>query len=121
MYKVCAVVLLLVIVFVGCSHGPDKPAPAQDSVFSKERWAVVKDDDYPYRMAMLNDLVTNHHVRGQKWQEVIGLLGEPTRTDNLHQFYEVHYKRVAGLTVHVTTLVIKFKADSTAEWMKIAE
>ena len=70
---------------------------------------------------MLKDLMTNHELHGVKKDELVNLLGPPTRTDSSYLFYLIVQERFGFLTLHTKTLVIKLADDSTVTWLKIHE
>jgi hypothetical protein len=94
-------------------------APETRMEFESTKWKEKKDRDYPHRAAMLDDLVDNEKLKKLKRDEVINMLGEPDRSDTLYLFYRVAQKRLYSWPIHTTTLVIKFKEDSTVHWVKI--
>ena len=89
--------------------------------FDKNKWGTQFDQNNPYRDKMLKDLMSNHYLRELKQAEVLNLLGEPTRSDTGYLFYRVNESKMGLITLHAKTLVIKFGADSTVEWVKIHE
>lgn len=90
--------------------------------FDKIKWATREGRHYPYRNNMLNDLITNQKLKGIKKDEVLFMLGQPTRTDSNYLFYTVDQKFIGEIPVPLYTksLVIKF-ANDTVEWRKIKE
>ncbi|MGN6531995.1 MAG: hypothetical protein ACTHK0_09605 [Ginsengibacter sp.] len=80
----------------------------------------MKGTEYPYRNRMVKDLIANQSLKGLKKEDVISLLGEPTRTDSSYLFYMVDQTLFANFfPLHTKTLVIKIGKDSTVEWRKI--
>ncbi len=63
--------------------------------------------DFPYRNAMLDDLIKSRILKGIKKGDVFQLLGEPSRTDTHYLFYRVAQQRLGALPLHTKTLVIK--------------
>jgi len=78
-------------------------------------------DDYPYRNAMLDDLIKNVTLKGLKRDSLLSLLGTPTRIDSAYLFYTISQPHVGGMTISNKSLVIKLAQDSTVEWRKIHE
>src|SRR4051812_11280729 len=62
--------------------------------FDKKKWRAKDDDDYPFREAMLNDLMINENLKGMKRDDAIRLLGEPDKIDTSYLFYRVEQKRL---------------------------
>lgn len=87
--------------------------------FESTKWKEKKDRDYPYRAAMLDDLIDNDKLKKLKHNEILDLLGEPDRSDSLYLFYRVDQKRLYSWPIHTTTLVIKLKEDNTVHWVKV--
>ena len=87
--------------------------------FEKIKWQVKKDNDYPYRRDMLDDLVQNYTLKGTKKTALIDLLGQPDRTDSNYLFYRISQNRIGFFPLSTKTLVIKLAGDSTVEWRKI--
>src|SRR5207247_5588504 len=96
--------------------------------FNKIRWAQVADlMTFPNRKYMVDDLITNYHLRGKKYNEIIQLLGQPQGgiDSNLQMFYdiEVHYGSHID-PVYSKTLSFQFDRDSLVtncevkEWKK---
>lgn len=111
--------IFLIAVFV--SFLACKNAVRQQDKFDKIKWAAKKDADYPYREAMLKDLVAGYMVHGVKRDTVLSLLGGADRSDGNYLFYTIEQQRLGVFPLHTKTLVIKFKQDSTLEWAKIHE
>lgn len=88
--------------------------------FDKTKWAVQDDMNYPYREAMLNDLMNSYELHGVRKDSVYNLLGSPDRADSDYLFYKVAQQRLGYFIVHTKTLVIKLAHD-TVEWRKIHE
>jgi hypothetical protein len=107
--------LLFFLCFIACKNTTDEK-------FDKIKWAIKRDNEYPHRDKMLNDLIANYKLKGLKKEEVVELLGAPNRTDNGHLFYTIAQETLANiLPLHTKTMVIKLTKDSTVEWRKIHE
>lgn len=120
------IVILLVLCLSCSSHreklsDEDKDMPGSEISFDKEKWSVKEGKDYPFREAMLNDLVYNDTVRSLNTYEILDLLGEPDRTNENHLYYMIDQKRLGSWAIHTKTMVIKFTDDNTVEWIKIHE
>ena len=90
--------------------------------FDKVKWAILEGGEYPYRNAMLQDLIDHYALHGLKKDSVINLLGPPTHMENSHLYYLVDQQLIAkSFPLHTKTLVIKLTKDSTVEWRKIHE
>lgn len=114
--------LLFLFCCSGCnSNGEKSSNRGSEMAFDKTKWRLESEDDYLYRDKMIKDLVGNAKLRGLTKDEVINLLGEPTRSDTNYLFYRVSQARLGFFILHAKSLVIKFAADTTVEWVKIHE
>jgi len=99
----------------------EKKNPETEMVFEKAKWKTIDGADYPFRDKMLKDLVYNDTIRDLNKDEILNLLGEPTRTNENYLYYMIAQKRLGNWPLHTKTLVIKFSDDKTIEWIKIHE
>jgi hypothetical protein len=115
--------LLLLLPLLCCRSDQHSTSNTTAEKFDKVKWLVKTDKEYPYRDAMLHDLVYNQTLKGLHYDSVLHMLGHPDREDNGHLFYHISAERISGLPVvlHARTLVLKLRADSTVEWRKIKE
>jgi hypothetical protein len=112
--------LLLLLCCFACGNKSKKPSVTAQEKFDKGKWQIRKDNEYVYRNGMLNDLITNHLVKGIKTDSVFNMLGEPTRTDSGYLFYTILQPHLINLIpLSNKSLVIKLTRDSTVEWRKI--
>jgi hypothetical protein len=112
--------LLFVILFCfSCNNKKSDKVTAGKIEFDKAKWSIKEGEVYPYRKEMLDDLIANHLVHGLKYNEVLDMLGQPTKTDTGYLFYRISRKSSGIVTLNVKTLVVKFTKDSTLEWRKI--
>src|SRR4051812_23553358 len=74
--KFLAGLSFFVLILYGCSH--------QQIKFNRAQWNDGDIEIYPYRDAMLNDLFTNHHLKGMSYRQLTTLLGEPNRWENVN-------------------------------------
>jgi hypothetical protein len=89
--------------------------------FDKEKWQIKEGKDYPYRDAMLNDIVYTDKFRKLNKNEILEVLGEPTyyRDDKNYLHYIITQTRLLSWPLHTKVLVIKISEDSSVEWIKI--
>ena len=87
--------------------------------FDKEKWKMVQDNVYPYRDKMLQHLIASDTLRGLQKQQVLSLLGTPTRQDTGYLFYRIAQKRIGFFPLHTKTLVVHLPGDSIVKWIKI--
>jgi hypothetical protein len=112
----------LLIIFLFCFTACKSKSIQHEEKFDKTKWDTKIGKQYPYRDEMLKDLMTNHLLKTLKRNEVINLLGAPTRSDSSYLFYIVAQEFIDNiLPLHTKSLVIKFHKDSTVEWVKIHE
>jgi hypothetical protein len=117
--------ILLVVTLSSCNQakeekpGNEQTPEVRDIKFDETKWRVKKDQDYPHRDEMLDDLIESGKLKGLKSDEVLDLLGQPDRTDTSYLFYQVAQKRMGFMVLHTKTLVVKLDEDSTVQWVKI--
>ena len=113
--------LLFTLSCLACKNTGNDSFDKKEEKFDKLKWAIKKENEYPYRDRMLKDFITNYKLSGLKKAAIIDLLGEPSRRDTGYLFYLVSRDFLGSFPVpfHTKTLVIKLKADSTVEWRKI--
>ena len=96
------------------------------SKFDKARWDSKEDWDYPYREAMVGDLIAHHHLKGLSYKQLIDSLGTPeSLTDIDGIYYQITMDFGSDIDpVHTKYLVFKLKKDSVVwdftirEWKK---
>ncbi len=115
--------LILVLIYsASCKTNSQKnQSQAAGERFDKVRWQLTDGRDYLYRDAMLKNLMSDSAIRRLKRDQLINILGTAEKTDNNFLFYRVDQTRLGVMPLHTKTLVIKFRADSSVEWMKIHE
>ena len=121
---------LLILLFLCClacnTEGEEKSKSVDrgsgaEITFDKIKWATKDDIHYPYRDKMLTDLMTNYELHGVKKDSLVNLLGSPDRIDSSYLFYRIAQESLGFFPLHMTTLVIKLREDSTVQWLKIHE
>ncbi|MDB5205593.1 MAG: hypothetical protein JWR72_668 [Flavisolibacter sp.] len=113
---------LLLLLFICCFACKNAKQDDNAEKFDKIKWVAKKNNEFPYRDKMLKDLIDNHKLHGLKKEEVINMLGQPSRSDNGHLFYKIDQELIGNIfPLHTKTLVIKLNKDSTVEWRKIHE
>src|ERR1035437_6521327 len=95
--------LLLLLVIAGCKK-PEK--------FDRLKWKDGDGIDFPYRDGMLDDLLTNHQLKGLSYRQVRGLLDIPQGKDSLSIYYEIKVNRDTVKPVEFKNLIIYFNKDS---------
>ena len=119
--QVKKIMLLFVICCCSCKNTKEEKINQPQEKFDKVKWAIRKENEYPYREQMLKDFIASYQISGLKKEAILDLLGEPSRRDTGYLFYLVSRDFLGSFPVpfHTKTLVIKLKADSTVEWRKI--
>ena len=56
----------------------------QEIKFDRTKWDDGDVEIYPYRDAMLTDLLTRYHLKGMSYKQLTQLLGEANRWENLN-------------------------------------
>lgn len=95
------------------------PDVVVDSVFDREKWLTVEDDQYPYREQMVHDVLYNDTIRDLTKDQLTGLLGEPNDLREGHLYYNISRSNLGGWTLTAKTLVIKLDNDSSIAWIKL--
>lgn len=78
--KAFLLVLWTIALFAACQS---------DIEFESAKWKVRKDDNYPYRAEMLNNLVKNQSLIGTHYSKIEQLLGVPQYQDSSLMSYQV--------------------------------
>ena len=123
-----AVQLFSIVVFVFCvacnsevkNYEPgmsDKPASVL--VFDKTKWQTKEGRNYPFRDKMVNDVVYNDTIRSLQQSQIIDLFGEPDRSNDNYIYYLIKQERLLFWPLHSKFMVVKFKDDSTVDWIRI--
>jgi hypothetical protein len=91
--------------------------------FDKSKWIAKDDIEYPYRKAMLRDLITNYKFKGLSYKQLIELLGEPGNIvgDSNAIYYPISEEYDVIDPVHTIDLEIIFNKDSVVSDYKIYE
>lgn len=113
------VIFLLSFLSLLCSCN-NKKADANSQVkFDKVKWQTKDGDAYPYRDAMLDNLIDSVNLKRIPYDSLINILGQPDRVNEGHLYYNISGKKVGVFTFGTKSFVIKLKPDSTVEWRKI--
>ncbi|MBT8234253.1 MAG: hypothetical protein HKO66_04810 [Saprospiraceae bacterium] len=97
--------------------------PNQEMVFDQEKWMTEVEGKYPFRANMLKDVVYNDTIRSLSRSEILNLLGEPSyyREDKNFLHYRITQNQLGSWTLKTKTMIIKFGAKDSIEWIKIHE
>ena len=91
--------------------------------FSKSEWTAQDDTDYPMRDAILNDLISNHKLKGLTYQQLIDSLGEPSNygpvKDSIYYDIVVNYGYLDPKSGKY--LVLHLDKDSVVTDFKVVE
>ena len=91
--------------------------------FDRMLWNSKEDYDYPYREAMMGDLIAHHRLKGLSYKQLIDSLGMPenmTDTDGL--YYQIVMDFGSDIDpVHTKYLVFKLNKDSVVNGFTIEE
>jgi hypothetical protein len=90
-------------------------------LFNKEKWGTQQGFDYPYRSQMVEDVLYNDTIRDLSQDEILTLLGAPSKSTDGHLYYRISQKRLGAWPLSTRTLVFKFKEDQSVEWIKLHE
>lgn len=126
--KVLLPVFLLItsFSFLTCKQGNDNKDLENDSQNSKinfesHSWKLQEKMDFPFREAMVDDLMKSRLLKPLDSLEIINLLGEPTRANLNYLYYMVKQERIGLFPLHTKTLVIELSLDSTENRIMIHE
>ncbi len=87
--------------------------------FDAAKWKVQQENDFPYRDAMLDDLISKNFLKGINKETLINLLGLPYKNDNNYLFYRITRQSLGAFTLHTKTLVIKMDSSGLVQTVKI--
>lgn len=126
--RVFVLLLLFILILVGIAINYKSiikqvsvEDPEMEIAFDQSKWNVKDGIAFPHRNAMLKSLMSDPEIRSKKKDEIINLLGEPTKVNGDYVYYRIDQKKALLLTMHTKTLVIHFNPDGSVEWMKIHE
>ena len=95
--------------------------PKEIRKFNQNDWAIKTDDGYPYRAAMLDDVVFNKRIRALKKDSLMVVLGRPDRKNENYLYYLIDQNRIGFWPLNTKTMVIKLSDSLSIEWIKIHE
>ena len=87
--------------------------------FDRKKWMEKEGSSYSFRNQMVRDVLYNDTIRTLNKQELIQLLGEPSKTVNRHMYYDISKKRLGLWTVKARSLVVKVDSLEAIEWIKL--
>ena len=107
---------MMVLLSCQTSKNEKSEAAAETEVaFDRELWLTRDGTNFPHRESMYKSLFENDTLKKLKKDQVLQMLGEPTRIDNLHLFYRITEDRVGMMIMRTKTLVIKLREDDSVE------
>lgn len=92
--------------------------------FDKAKWDSKDDMQYPYREAMLDDLVKHHQLKGLTYKQLTRQVGEPARYDNdlNNPYYNIIIDYGWDIDpVYTKVLSIQLNSDSVVTGYKVEE
>lgn len=97
-----------------------------DQKFDKAKWLEQGDlRMYTYRKTMINDLMSNHKIKGLTYKQLIDLLGDSDKyvdSDANVLYYDVITNYGSDIDpIYSKTLKIKLDKDSTVQSFKVEE
>jgi hypothetical protein len=109
--------LSCIILFASCG---DKTFKRK---FNKSAWGKKEDWDYPGRVAMVDDLVKHHKIKGLFYKQLVDSIGEPANwADSTVMAYELVTDFGSDIDpIYTKTLIIYLSKDSMAIGFKIIE
>ncbi|MEZ5083761.1 MAG: hypothetical protein R2750_09970 [Bacteroidales bacterium] len=125
--KIKYFVLFIFVSFLSCDTGSEENAEDQNKqqdiviAFDEAKLKTIDGKDFPYRDKMLNNILYNDTIRALNKDEILDLLGEPTRINENYLYYMISQTRLGSWPLSTKTLVIKFAEDNTIEWIRVHE
>lgn len=93
--------------------------------FNRTQWDDGDIEIYPYRDAMLNNLLKNYHLKGMSYRQLTKLLGEPNRWENVNidsPYYVINTDYGNDIDpVYTKTLTVFLNKDSVVADYKVKE
>jgi hypothetical protein len=116
MMKIC-LLLFWVLSIISCQQH------VEQTKFNKRQWNEKEDMDFPYREAIVSDLVHHHQLKGLSYKQLIQQVGEPARWDtNLESpYYEITVKYDMIDPIYIKSLVVYLNKDSVVTRYKVQE
>jgi hypothetical protein len=117
--------LFLLLLCFGCkntSNENNKKEVSSEIKFDATKWKIKTDKDYPFREAMLNDLISPNQLKclkSLKKDQILALLGPPDRVDKNYLFYLVSQEHLQFFPLHTTTLVVKLSSNKNGNLILI--
>ena len=112
---------IFIVFFIGCGSDQSSIAEANQMKFDKSLWQAKKGDGYPFREAMLENVIWNDSLRALDESALKAALGEPQRETEAHLYYLINQQKMGVFPLHTKMLVIKLTPEDKVEWMKIHE
>lgn len=109
---------ILITALIACNY-------VQQRKFDKAQWQDGDIEQYPYRDAMLNDLLTHYHLKGMTYKQLTQLLGGANRweSSNLDSpYYDIIVDYGNDIDpVYTKTLTFYLNKDSVVTSYKVKE
>lgn len=102
---------VLFICFIAYASSGLKAAPEQQTRFDSVKWKTKKGLDYPYRLNMLNELLSTDTLRNASKEQILEWLGKPDQTNEFYLYYTVAQKRIGTFPINTKSLVISLSKD----------
>lgn len=109
--------VLITVIFVSCKHR------TLQMKFDRVKWWDGDVEIYPYRDAMLNDLL-KHNLKGMTYKQLTKFVGEPNRWDNNidSPYYPIITDYGSDIApVYTKSLVLYLNKDSIITRCKVEE
>ena len=72
-----------------------------------------------YRNQMVEDVLYNDTIRTLRKDQILDVLGAPSKEVSGHFYYDVSKKQIGPWTVKARSLVVKFNDLDSIEWIKL--
>jgi hypothetical protein len=114
---------LLLCVLIACG---DRASENMDESLSEvnvdwKNWKISRGGTYPFREEMYLQVLYSDSLRTLTKSQVLNLLGKPDRTHENFIYYLVDETNLGFWTLNSKSLVFKFTATDSVEWIKLHE
>lgn len=123
-----SVLFLLMLLCISCDQEkeqsasvPEKEVNQTTEPFTSAKWKKQQEGEFPFRPLMYKEVLYSDSLRTLSKQDIIQLLGAPSREENNHLYYLVERTRMGTWTVKQKSLVFKFNQQDSVEWIKLHE
>ena len=98
-------------------------ACSKTAPFNKEQWAITEDGTYPYRKAMVRNLLEQYPLQGISYKELSDLLGAPQGYENNKLLYtvDIRYGLLSVDPSYIENIEVFLSPDSTLKSIELKQ